>query len=127
MRASSVVQHALPDRLMSGCSMTSLKTVSYTHLDVYKRQQNDQHEITSYKTLLDIIGSEDFYGDMDFKLCGTSEGVTGYQLSLIHIWYTACRMKRRPGMWLFVYGSRFAGMKAPAAGRAGGWRKGVRC
>lgn len=45
-------------------------------------EQNDQHEITSYKTLLDIIGSEDFYGDMDFKLCGTSEGVTGYQLYL---------------------------------------------
>ena len=45
-------------------------------------EQNDQHEITSYKTLLDIIGSEDFYSDMDFKLCGTSEGVTGYQLDL---------------------------------------------
>ena len=45
-------------------------------------EQKDQHEITSYKTLLDIIGSEDFYGDMDFKLCGTSEGVTGYQLDL---------------------------------------------
>ena len=45
-------------------------------------EQNDEHEITSYKTLLDIIGSEDFYGDMDFKLCGTSEGVTGYQLDL---------------------------------------------
>ena len=45
-------------------------------------EQNDQHEITTYKTLLDIIGSEDFYGDMDFKLCGTFEGVTGYQLDL---------------------------------------------
>lgn len=45
-------------------------------------EQNDQHEITSYKTLLDIIGSEDFYGDMDFKLCGTEVGVTGYQLDL---------------------------------------------
>ncbi len=35
-----------------------------------------------YLTLLDIIGSEDHFGDMDFKLCGTSEGVTGYQLDL---------------------------------------------
>ncbi|MEM9080923.1 MAG: polyribonucleotide nucleotidyltransferase [Verrucomicrobiota bacterium] len=35
-----------------------------------------------YKTLLDIIGSEDFYGDMDFKLCGSDAGVTGYQLDL---------------------------------------------
>lgn len=35
-----------------------------------------------YLTMLDIIGSEDHFGDMDFKLCGTSEGVTGYQLDL---------------------------------------------
>ncbi|MCC8021002.1 MAG: polyribonucleotide nucleotidyltransferase [Akkermansiaceae bacterium] len=43
---------------------------------------NDAHELTAHKVLLDIIGSEDFYGDMDFKLCGTAEGVTGYQLDL---------------------------------------------
>ena len=42
----------------------------------------DDGSMGSYKMLLDIIGSEDFYGDMDFKLCGTSEGVTGYQLDL---------------------------------------------
>lgn len=35
-----------------------------------------------HEVLLDIIGSEDFYGDMDFKLCGTAAGVTGYQLDL---------------------------------------------
>jgi polyribonucleotide nucleotidyltransferase len=35
-----------------------------------------------YLTMLDIIGSEDHFGDMDFKLCGTREGVTGYQLDL---------------------------------------------
>ena len=39
-------------------------TVSYTHLVGLVTEQNDQHEITSYKTLLDIIGSEDFYGEM---------------------------------------------------------------
>jgi polyribonucleotide nucleotidyltransferase len=45
-------------------------------------ENNSDESIKSYKMLLDIIGSEDFYGDMDFKLCGTSEGVTGYQLDL---------------------------------------------
>jgi len=45
-------------------------------------ESNEQGTLKSYKMLLDIIGSEDFYGDMDFKLCGTSEGVTGYQLDL---------------------------------------------
>jgi polyribonucleotide nucleotidyltransferase len=35
-----------------------------------------------YTTLADIIGSEDHFGDMDFKLCGTSAGVTGFQLDL---------------------------------------------
>jgi polyribonucleotide nucleotidyltransferase len=45
-------------------------------------ENNADDSMKSYKMLLDIIGSEDFYGDMDFKLCGTSEGVTGYQLDL---------------------------------------------
>ena len=43
---------------------------------------NDDDTMKEHKCLLDIIGSEDFYGDMDFKLCGTSQGVTGYQLDL---------------------------------------------
>lgn len=35
-----------------------------------------------YVTMIDIIGNEDFMGDMDFKLCGTTVGVTGFQLDL---------------------------------------------
>ncbi len=35
-----------------------------------------------YTTLMDILGSEDHFGDMDFKLCGTEKGVTGFQLDL---------------------------------------------
>ncbi len=45
-------------------------------------ENEGDREPKRYKTLLDIIGSEDFYGDMDFKLCGSSVGVTGYQLDL---------------------------------------------
>jgi polyribonucleotide nucleotidyltransferase len=43
---------------------------------------DENGNMKAYTTLLDIIGSEDFYGDMDFKLCGTRAGVTGYQLDL---------------------------------------------
>ncbi|MBO7090332.1 MAG: polyribonucleotide nucleotidyltransferase, partial [Victivallales bacterium] len=32
--------------------------------------------------LTDILGSEDHYGDMDFKVAGTSKGITGFQLDL---------------------------------------------
>lgn len=32
--------------------------------------------------ITDILGSEDHFGDMDFKLCGTELGVTGFQLDL---------------------------------------------
>lgn len=32
--------------------------------------------------LADIIGSEDHYGDMDFKVAGTRKGITGFQLDL---------------------------------------------
>jgi polyribonucleotide nucleotidyltransferase len=45
-------------------------------------ENNEDGSLKAHKMLLDIIGSEDFYGDMDFKLCGTDEGVTGYQLDL---------------------------------------------
>ena len=45
-------------------------------------EMDDSGKIKEYKRLLDIIGSEDFFGDMDFKLCGTETGVTGFQLDL---------------------------------------------
>jgi polyribonucleotide nucleotidyltransferase len=35
-----------------------------------------------YTLLSDIIGSEDHFGDMDFKICGTHQGITGFQLDL---------------------------------------------
>ncbi len=43
---------------------------------------DDAGALKRYTTLTDILGSEDHFGDMDFKLCGTSEGVTGFQLDL---------------------------------------------
>jgi polyribonucleotide nucleotidyltransferase len=42
----------------------------------------DGDQLKRYELLTDIIGSEDHFGDMDFKLCGTDNGVTGYQLDL---------------------------------------------
>jgi polyribonucleotide nucleotidyltransferase len=35
-----------------------------------------------YKLLADIIGTEDHYGDMDFKVAGTRKGITGVQLDI---------------------------------------------
>jgi polyribonucleotide nucleotidyltransferase len=40
--------------------------------------ENDQNEVF----VTDIIGEEDFFGDMDFKVSGTREGITGIQLDL---------------------------------------------
>ena len=45
-------------------------------------QMNDEGEITKHVVLTDIIGAEDHFGDMDFKVCGTRDGVTGFQLDL---------------------------------------------
>jgi polyribonucleotide nucleotidyltransferase len=42
----------------------------------------EAEELNRYTTLTDIIGSEDHFGDMDFKLCGTRDGITGFQLDL---------------------------------------------
>jgi polyribonucleotide nucleotidyltransferase len=39
-------------------------------------------EGTKYTLLTDIMGDEDHFGDMDFKVAGTGRGVTGIQLDL---------------------------------------------
>ncbi len=44
--------------------------------------EDDGKTLKRHTLLSDIIGSEDHYGDMDFKLCGTTEGITGFQLDL---------------------------------------------
>jgi polyribonucleotide nucleotidyltransferase len=45
-------------------------------------EQGEDRQLKRYELLTDIIGSEDHFGDMDFKLCGTDTGVTGFQLDL---------------------------------------------
>jgi polyribonucleotide nucleotidyltransferase len=42
--------------------------------------ENDS--LKRYAILTDILGSEDHYGDMDFKIAGSRKGITGYQLDL---------------------------------------------
>jgi polyribonucleotide nucleotidyltransferase len=45
-------------------------------------ESGDDGQLKRYELLTDIIGSEDHFGDMDFKLCGTDNGITGFQLDL---------------------------------------------
>src|SRR3954447_16297056 len=40
-------------------------------------QEGDKYEL-----LTDIIGEEDHFGDMDFKVCGTRDGITAIQLDI---------------------------------------------
>ncbi len=40
-------------------------------------QEGDRYEL-----LTDIIGEEDHFGDMDFKVCGTRDGITAIQLDI---------------------------------------------
>ncbi|OQR95973.1 polyribonucleotide nucleotidyltransferase [Thraustotheca clavata] len=46
--------------------------------DIY----DGQAPITDYKLLTDILGSEDHYGDMDFKIAGSKDGITAIQLDV---------------------------------------------
>lgn len=43
-------------------------------------EQDDDGNITNYKILTDLMGLEDFMGDMDFKVAGTRDGITAIQL-----------------------------------------------
>ena len=45
-------------------------------------EMDDDGNIAKHVVLTDIIGAEDHFGDMDFKVCGTRDGVTGFQLDL---------------------------------------------
>ena len=45
-------------------------------------EHGEDRQLKRYELLTDIIGSEDHFGDMDFKVCGTETGITGYQLDL---------------------------------------------
>ena len=39
-------------------------------------------EVNKYAILTDIAGAEDHYGDMDFKVAGTREGITALQMDI---------------------------------------------
>ena len=43
-------------------------------------EHDDAGTITKYSVLTDLMGTEDFVGDMDFKIAGTREGITAIQL-----------------------------------------------
>ncbi|MDR0418176.1 MAG: polyribonucleotide nucleotidyltransferase [Puniceicoccales bacterium] len=43
---------------------------------------DNEGNLKKYVILTDIIGDEDHFGDMDFKICGTERGITGFQLDL---------------------------------------------
>jgi len=45
-------------------------------------EHDDKDKISQYKLLTDIIGWEDAFCDMDCKLAGTENGITGFQLDL---------------------------------------------
>ncbi|MDQ8202131.1 polyribonucleotide nucleotidyltransferase [Pelagicoccus sp. SDUM812003] len=45
--------------------------------------ENDESgKISKHIVLTDILGEEDHFGDMDFKIAGTKNGITGFQLDL---------------------------------------------
>ncbi|KPP78756.1 polyribonucleotide nucleotidyltransferase 1, mitochondrial-like [Scleropages formosus] len=46
---------------------------------VSKANPEKQSEIQDYRLLTDILGIEDYNGDMDFKMAGTSKGITALQ------------------------------------------------
>jgi hypothetical protein len=52
-------------------------------------------EGSDYAILTDIAGAEDHYGDMDFKVAGTREGITGLQMDIKVPNITTAIMKER--------------------------------
>jgi polyribonucleotide nucleotidyltransferase len=71
-----------------------------------------------YAVLTDIAGAEDHYGDMDFKVAGTREGITGLQMDIKVPNVTTAIMKEaleqaRRGR-LFILDKMYAAIAAPS-------------
>lgn len=49
---------------------------------VTKYAPNDPYELTEYRILTDILGIEDYLGDMDLKVAATQQGVTAIQADI---------------------------------------------
>ena len=49
-------------------------------------EMDEQGNIAKHVVLTDIIGAEDHFGDMDFKIAGTEEGITAVQLDIKCPW-----------------------------------------
>jgi polyribonucleotide nucleotidyltransferase len=72
-----------------------------------------------YAILTDIAGAEDHYGDMDFKVAGTREGITGLQMDIKVPNVTTAIMKEaleqaRRGR-LFILDKMYAAIAAPSS------------
>jgi polyribonucleotide nucleotidyltransferase len=71
-------------------------------------QYNANHKIERYRLITDILGEEDHFGDMDFKICGTETGITGFQLDLkiaglpLNIMAEAIHQNRRARMQILA-------------------------
>ena len=70
-----------------------------------------------YAVLTDIAGAEDHYGDMDFKVAGTRDGITGLQMDIkvpnvtVSIMKEALEQARRGR--LFILDKMYAAMPEP--------------
>ncbi|XP_072907130.1 polyribonucleotide nucleotidyltransferase 1, mitochondrial isoform X2 [Hemitrygon akajei] len=49
---------------------------------ITKTNPENPANIEDYRLLTDILGIEDYYGDMDFKMAGTSKGITALQADI---------------------------------------------
>ncbi|NEQ68739.1 MAG: polyribonucleotide nucleotidyltransferase [Symploca sp. SIO2D2] len=45
-------------------------------------EADESGQITKHVVITDILGEEDHFGDMDFKIAGSTKGITGFQLDL---------------------------------------------
>ncbi|HUA87737.1 MAG TPA: polyribonucleotide nucleotidyltransferase [Bryobacteraceae bacterium] len=74
-------------------------------------------EEADYAVLTDIAGAEDHYGDMDFKVAGTKDGITALQMDIKVPNVTAAIMKQAleqaRGARLFILGKMNAVLDTP--------------
>jgi len=58
------------------------KPVAGIAMGLITEENGSTNEVCRFAVLSDILGEEDHLGDMDFKVAGTKDGITGFQMDI---------------------------------------------
>ncbi|KAM9053187.1 polyribonucleotide nucleotidyltransferase 1, mitochondrial isoform 2-T2 [Megaptera novaeangliae] len=79
---SEVLESNGSSSMASACGGSLALMDAGVAIGLVTKNNPDKGEIEDYRLLTDILGIEDYHGDMDFKIAGTTKGITALQADI---------------------------------------------